>query len=64
MLILSLIMDDSAWNAINRMNSIKSGFIPKWGRNFGKKKKSMNSVKNMMKFCFGSTILLRGTGAS
>ena len=43
-------MDDNAWNAINRMNSIKSSFTPKWGRNFGRKKKSTNSVKNMTKF--------------
>ena len=48
-------MDDNTWNAINRMNSIKSSFTPKWGRNFGRKKKSMNSVKNMTKFSFGST---------
>ena len=43
-------MDDSTWNAINRMNSIKSSFTPKWDRNFGRKKKSTNSVKNMTKF--------------
>ena len=54
-------MDDSVWNAINRMNNMKSSFIPKWGKNFGIKKKSMNSVKNMTKFSFGLTILLRGT---
>ena len=57
-------MDDSAWNAIDRMNSIKNNFTPKWGRNFGRKKKSTNSVKNMTKFSFGSTNLLRGTWAS
>ena len=54
-------MDDSAWNAINSMNN---NFTPKWGRNFGKKKKSTNSVKNMTKFSFDSTILLRGTWTS
>ena len=43
-------MDDNTWNAINRMNSMKSNFTLKWGRNFGRKKKSMNSVKNMTKF--------------
>ena len=64
MLIWNLIMDDSAWNAINRMNNIKSSFTPKKGRNFGRKKKSMNNVKNMTKFSFGSTILLRGTWSS
>ena len=42
-------MDDRAWNAINLMNSIKSSFTPKRGRNFGRKKKSTNSVKNMTK---------------
>ena len=57
-------MDDSAWNAINHMNSIKNSFTPKRGRNFGRKKKSMNSVKNITKFSFGLTILLRGTWAS
>ena len=57
-------MDDRAWNAINRMNSIKSSFTLKRGRNFGRKKKSTNSVKNMTKFSFGSTILLRGIWAS
>ena len=36
-------MDDSALNAINQMNNIKSSFTPKWGRNFGKKKKSKAS---------------------
>ena len=30
-------MDDSAWNAIN---SMKSDFTPKWGKNFGRKKES------------------------
>ena len=57
-------MDDSVWNAINRMNNMKSSFIPKWGKNFGRKKKSTNSVKNMTKFSFDSTILLRGTWTS
>ena len=54
-------MDDSAWNVIN---SMKSSFTPKWGRNFGRKKKSMNSVKNMTKFSFGLIMLLRGTWTS
>ena len=54
-------MDDNAWNAINYMNSIKSNFAPKRSRNFGIKKESTNSVKNMTKFSFDFTILLRGT---
>ena len=49
-------MDESAWNAINRMNNMKSSFTPKWGKNFGRKKKSTNSVKNMTKLSFSSTI--------
>ena len=57
-------MDDSDWNAINSMNSIKSGFTPKWDRNFGREKESTNSVQNMTKFSLGSTILLRGTWTS
>ena len=57
-------MDNNAWNAINSMNSMKSSFTPKWDRNFGKEKKSTNSVKNMTKFSFGLTILLRGTWKS
>ena len=54
-------MDDNAWNAINHMNSIKNSFTPKWGKNFSRKKKNTNNVKNMMKFSFSSTILLRST---
>ena len=57
-------MDDSAWNATNSMNSMKSSFPLKWGRNFGREKKSTNSVKNMIKFSFSLTILLRGTWTS
>ena len=60
-LIWSLIMNDSAWKTINRMNSMKRGFTPKLGKNFGREKKSMNSVKNMMKFSFCSSIFLKGT---
>ena len=54
-------MDDSAWNVIN---SMKSDFTPKWGKNFGREKKSTNNIKNMVKFSFDSTILLRGTWTS
>ena len=39
-------MDDNAWNAINSINNMKSSFTLKCGKNFGKKKKSINSVKN------------------
>ena len=61
MLIWSLIVDNRTWNAINSMNSIKSSFAPKRSRNFGRENESTNNVKNMTKFLFGSTILLRGT---
>ena len=60
-LIWSLIMNNRTWNAIN---SMKSSFTPKKNKNFDKEKESTNSVKNMMKFSFGSTILLRGTWTS
>ena len=60
-LIWSLILDNRTWNAINSMNS---SFAPKRSRNFGREKESTNSVKNMTKFSFGSTILLRGTWTS
>ena len=54
-------LDNRTWNAINSMNNIKSNFAPKKSRNFGREKESTNNVKNMMKFLFDSTILLRGT---
>ena len=57
----SLILDNSTWNAINSMNNMKSSFASKMSRNFGREKESTNLVKNMTKFSFGSTILLRGT---
>ena len=63
-LIWSLIVDNRTWNAINSMNNMKSNFAPKRSRNFGREKESMNSVKNITKFSFSSTILLRGTWTS
>ena len=54
-------MDDRIRNAINSMNNMKSDFVPKRSKNFGRKKESTNSVKNMTKFSFGPTILLKGT---
>ena len=53
-------MDDRTGNAIDSMNNMECSFAPKRSRNFGKEKESMNSVKNMTKFSFGSTILLIG----
>ena len=35
-LIWSLILDDKTRNAINSMNNMKSGFIPKRSKNFGR----------------------------
>ena len=52
-------MDDKTRNVINSMNSMKSSFSPKRSRNFGIEKEGTNSVKNMEKFSFGFTILLR-----
>ena len=43
------------------MNSMKSSFAPKKSKDFGKEKVNTNSVKNMTKFLFSSTIFLRGT---
>ena len=63
-LIWSLIVDNRTWNVINSMNSMNSSFTPKRSRNFGREKESTNNVKNMTKFSFGSTILLRGTWTS
>ena len=54
-------LENRTWNVINSMNNIKSNFAPKKSRNFDREKESTNNVKNMMKFSFDSTILLRGT---
>ena len=54
-------MDDRIRNAINSTNNMKSSFVPKRSKNFGREKESTNNVKNMMKFSFGSNILLKGT---
>ena len=59
-LIWSLILDNRTWNAINSMNNMKNNFTPKRSRSFDREKESTNNVKNMTKFSFGSTILLRG----
>ena len=60
-LIWSLILDNRTWNAINSMNSMKGNFTPKRSKNFDREKESTISVKDMTKFSFGSTSLLRGT---
>ena len=53
-------MDNRNGNVVNSMNSMKSSFTPKRSRKFSREKESKNSVKNVTKFLFGSTILLRG----
>ena len=63
-LIWYLILDNKTWNVINSMNIMKSSFTLKGSRNFDRKKETTNSVKNMTKFSFGSTILLRDTWTS
>ena len=63
-LIWSLILDDKTRNAINSMNNMKSSFTLKRSKNFDREKKSTNNVKNMTKFAFNSTILLRDAWTS
>ena len=64
MLIWNLILDDRIENATNSMNNMKSSFALKRSWNFGREKESTNNIKNIMKFLFGSNILLRGTWIS
>ena len=64
MLIWNLILDDRTENATNSMNNMKSSFALKSSWNFGREKESTNNIKTMMKFSFGSNILLRGTWIS
>ena len=54
-------LDNRTWNVIDSMNSMKSNFAPKKSRNFGREKENTNNVKNMTKFSFDFTILLKGT---
>ena len=57
-------LDNRTWNAVNSMNNMKSNFALKRRRDFGREKESTSRVKNMSKFSFDSTILLRGTWKS
>ena len=59
-LIRSLIRKSWTWNTIDGMGSNENSFFPKRYRNFGRQKESTNSVKDVSKFSFGSSILLRG----
>ena len=59
-LIRSLIRNGWACNTIDDMGSSKSSFSLKGYKNFGRQEESTNSVKNVSKFSFGFSILLRG----
>ena len=59
-LIRSLIRNGWAWNMIDGTGSSENSFSPKGYRNFGRQEESTNSIKDVSKFSFGSSILLRG----
>uniref|UniRef100_A0A2N9I4C6 Uncharacterized protein n=1 Tax=Fagus sylvatica TaxID=28930 RepID=A0A2N9I4C6_FAGSY len=58
-LIRSLIRNGWAWNTIDGMGS-ENSFSPKGYKNFGRQEESTNSVKDVSKFSFGFSVLLRG----
>ena len=60
MLIRSLIRNGWAWNAIDGIGSSENDFPPKGCRNFGRQQESTNSIKDLLKFYFGFSVLLRG----
>jgi hypothetical protein len=62
-LIRSLIRNSWAWNTIDGMGSSENGFSPKGYRNFRRQEESTNSVKDVLKFSFGFSVLLRGAWA-
>ena len=62
-LIRSLIRNGWVWNTIDGMGSSENSFSLKGYRNFGRQKESTNSVKDVLKFSFGSSVLLRGAWA-
>jgi hypothetical protein len=62
-LIRSLIRNGWVWNTIDGMGSSKNSFSLKGYRNFRKQEESTNSVKDVSKFCFGSSVLLKGAWA-
>ena len=59
-LIRSLIRNGWAWNTIDGMGNSENSFFLKRYRNFRRQEESTNSVKDVSKFSFGSSILLRG----
>ena len=62
-LIRNLIRNGWAWDTIDGMGSSENNFSPKGYRNFGRREESMNSVKDVLKFSFGSSVLLKGAWA-
>ena len=62
-LIRSLIRNSWTWNTIDGMGSSENSFSPKGYRNFGRQEESTNSVKDVSKFSFGSSVLLGGAWA-
>ena len=62
-LIRSLIRNGWVWNTIDGMGSSKNSFSPKGYKNFRKQEESTNSVKDVSKFSFGSSVLLGGAWA-
>jgi hypothetical protein len=57
-LIRSLIRNGWTWNTIDGMGSSENSLSPKGYRNFGRQEESTNSVKDVSKFSFGSSVLL------
>ena len=62
-LIRSPIKNGWAWNTIDGMGSSENCFSLKGYRNFGRQEESTNSVKDVSKFSFSSSVLLRGAWA-
>ena len=62
-LIRNLIRNGWAWNIIDGMGSSENSFTPKGYENFGGQEESTNSAKDVLKFSFGPTVLLRGAWA-
>ena len=59
----SLIRNCWAWNTIDGMGSSENSFSPKGYMNFGRREESTNSVKDVLKFSFDSSVLLKGAWA-
>ena len=55
-------MSGKLGNAIYGVNGSESHFTPKTLRDRGRYEKGTHDIKNVTKFAFGTTILLRGIG--